>query len=152
MTEPNRRRSALRFHCISVLLLASLTGCGGSERVPLRGRVLYNDEPLSFGSVMFEPIDGGESARATIEPDGSFVARPTSGKPGMLPGSYRVRITAFDAQRPAAASSGDSSSSDTEPSLGKSHIPAKYQSFRQSGLEVDIRPSMPLPLMLRLTD
>ena len=48
-----------------LLLAATLVGCGNQDRplAPVSGQVLYKGEPLTFGSVTFQPA-GGQPARA----------------------------------------------------------------------------------------
>lgn len=134
------RRRMIRICCVVVL-----AGCSGSESIPVHGKVFYNGQPLEYGSIMLQPIGGGELARATIQPDGSFKLVAPDGSSGAAPGKYLVRITAYEAQR--AQNLG---ASEREPALGRSAIPAKYTSFRTSGLEVDVRRRMELPLLIRL--
>lgn len=128
-----------------LLLVLLICGCGGQERVPVHGQVLYEGRPLEYGSVMLQPIGGGEIVRATIQPDGTFELASPDGSSGAAPGRYLVRVTAFEAQR--AQSQGPSN---REPALGRSAIPKKYASFRTSGLEIEIAPGMELPLVLDL--
>ena len=124
-----------------------VAGCGGPELVPVHGSVLYNDRPLEYGSVMLQPVGGGEIARGTIQPDGTFELALPDGSAGAAPGTYLVRITAYEAQR--AQSMGGT---EREPALGRSAIPGKYTSFRTSGLEAEVSPGMELPLVLKLED
>ncbi len=58
------------------LLLAATTssvGCSQKQRelAPLTGKVIYNGEPLQFGTVMIEH-KYGQPASAVIQPDGTF--------------------------------------------------------------------------------
>ena len=130
----------------AVLMLA---GCGGVEMAAVTGTVYYRDKPLSYGSVMFQPMDGGPAARATIGSDGSFalttVTPDGETQAGVQVGACRVRVTAFEAQRP-----GQAVNREQELALGKSAVPKKYQRFATSGIVVDVHADMELPLELRL--
>ena len=121
-------------------------GCQSElELVPVHGRVLYQGEPLTYGGVMFQPEGDGPLARGTIESDGTFVLRTESEADGVRPGTCRVRVTAFEAQK-----SGMPANEEREMSLGMSAIPKRYQSFGTSGVVVEVEPDMELPLVLEL--
>jgi hypothetical protein len=104
----------------SLLLLAALAGCdGGPQIVPLKGKVVYKGQPLTFGSVMLQP-EGGQPATAVIEPDGTFVLSTHSPGDGATVGQNRVRVTSYEGQAPDAKRSAE-----TELALGNSLIPVK---------------------------
>ncbi len=143
-----------RIHACRAQFLLALTALGSAmtagcqselELIPVHGQVLFQGEPLEYGSVMFQPEGNGPLARATIEPDGTFVLSTDSPADGVRPGSSRVRVTAFEAQK-----SGLAGPKDREMSLGRSAIPKKYLSFGTSGIVVDVTPQMKLPLVLEL--
>ena len=145
-----RRPNGVRRKCWLATLAAAFTvclGCGdGAELAPVTGRVLYNEQPLAFGSIMLQP-PAGEPARGTIKTDGTFeLETPDHGK-GATPGRNKIRITCFEAQRPGAAQNVKG-----ELALGKSLIPPRYANYSTSGLEVDVLPSGNEPLELRLSD
>jgi len=127
--------------------LAASSGCGGGPQLaPVKGRVLYNEKPLPFGSVMFQPASG-QPARATIRTDGSFVLGTFGAADGATVGPNRVRVTCFEAQNPEAANGG----SGGEMPLGKSLIPKQYTQYDTSGLKVDVPPEGNDTVELRLT-
>jgi hypothetical protein len=142
-----RTGKVLTWRYVAALGWVTLAGCGGPELVPVHGSVLYNDRPLEYGSVMLQPVGGGEIARGTIQPDGTFALSFPDGSAGAAPGTYLVRVTSYEAQR--AQSLG---ATEREPALGRSAIPERYTSFRTSGLQVDVTPGMELPLVLTLGD
>ena len=118
------------------------TGCQPQiDLVPVHGRVLYQGEPLSYGSVMFQPEGAGPLARGTIEANGQFVLGTQTKADGVRPGRCRVRVTAFESQK-----TGLGENPHRERSLGRSAIPKKYQNFGTSGLVVDVSAEMLLPL------
>lgn len=145
------RTATQRANGLSLLLaiacsLATITGCQQQlELIPVEGRVLYQGKPLEYGSVMFQPNGNGPLARGTIGADGTFVLGTKTSDDGVRPGVCRVRVTAFAAQRSTAEANAQ-----RELSLGRSAIPAKYQSFGTSGLTVEINPETPQPIVIDL--
>ena len=114
--------------------------------VPVHGQVLFRGEPLEYGSVMFQPALDGELARGQIQADGTFVLTTKNAGDGVHVGTSRLRITAYEAQRPGAAQA----VGNEEMALGRSAIPTKYQSFGTSELTVEVSPEMELPVILEL--
>ncbi len=136
-----------RILCGIAMLLGTswLVGCdAGPVRVPVHGRVLYQGQPLTFGSVMFQPLGSGEIARSTIAPDGTYTLTTRSEGDGVLPARCRVRVTCYEGQQQALQSGAQ------EQSLGRLLIPSRYTRFGTSGIEVDVSPDMQLPLVLEL--
>jgi len=131
--------------CVS-LLFALPAGCSrGPQIVPVKGKVLYNGEPLEFGSVMFQP-EAGQPARAEIQPDGTFELTTESPGDGATVGPNRVRVTCYEAQGAAA------SGSEGEMALGKSLIPRRYTDVDTSGIVIDVPPGGQDDVVVRLTD
>jgi hypothetical protein len=128
--------------------LCLTVGCGGGgpELVPVEGKVLYNGQPLEFGSVMFQPANG-PMARGQIEPDGTFTLE-TGDDTGAVVGKHQVRITCFETQRPGAQLE---MTDGGEPGVGKSLIPRKYTSLATSQISVDVTPDQE-PIVIELTD
>lgn len=119
----------------AVVLGAAVAGC--SDRLPtapVEGRVFYQDKPLEFGSVMFQP-DVGPPATGIIGPGGTFRLSTYAEGDGAVIGKHKVRITCFEGQRPGAPAP----SPHEEPSLGKSLIPRRYTVFSTSGLEREVK-------------
>ncbi|MDR1959494.1 MAG: hypothetical protein LBQ54_10725 [Planctomycetaceae bacterium] len=75
------------------LVLCWCLGCG--NKVGLKGKVTFSDngELLPFGEVGFSTPT--YFARATIQPDGSYVVSSEGTADGLPPGEYNVTITAF---------------------------------------------------------
>jgi hypothetical protein len=88
--------------------------------------VTVDGEPLAFGSILFEPVAGGDNNRpggGALESDGSYRVSAYTAFDGLPPGSYRVAITG------------------TEPLTVTSqrwHAPQKYSDASTSGLTVEI--------------
>ena len=137
--------SLLALSTFVAIIALTTAGCSrGPEIVPVRGKVLYNGEPLAFGSVMFQP-PGGQPARATIQSDGSFVLTTEAEGDGATVGPNRVRITSYEAQNPAAASEG-------EARLGKLLIPRRYTDIDTSGISVEVPRGGKDDIVIELTD
>ncbi|MDC0935722.1 hypothetical protein OAS39_05510 [Pirellulales bacterium] len=100
---------------------------------------------MEYGSVMFQPVGGGPLARGQIQSDGSFQLTTNDQGDGVKRGLSRVRITAFDAQKPGANDNGNQ-----EMMLGESAIPRKYQSFATSGIEIEVTAELPQPVIIEL--
>lgn len=77
------------------LCLSLLAGCGDGrpERVPVTGRVTYQGEPVTNGTIYFWPDDGPQ-ARGNIAPDGSYRLRTFEKSDGAVLGRHTVTIEA----------------------------------------------------------
>lgn len=132
---------------IAAAVITSLivAGCGPRRPlVPVKGRVLFDGQPLAFGSVSFQGASG-QPATAAIGPDGTFVLAVIGEGPGAARGRNRVIVACYEGQRRPAASSG------AELHLGASLIPERYASYETSRLVIDVEPGMRLPVELHLT-
>lgn len=123
--------------CLGVALItlgASGSGCKQNPSVvPVNGLVLYNDKPLPFGTVMFQP-EKGQPAIGEIRDDGSFRLSSYAHEDGAVPGRHLVSITCYDGQRPGQAKTNNTG----ETSLGKLLTPLKYTRTGSSGLTAQI--------------
>jgi len=142
-----------RPHTLRLLVLVcfgiAASGCdSGPQIVPVQGKVLFRDKPLEFGSVMFQPVEGGQPARGVIQPDGTFSLTTNSPGDGATVGPNLVRITSFTAQRPGA----EGAATERELDMGQSLIPLKYNSFQTSELEVEVLPDDNEPFVIELED
>jgi hypothetical protein len=95
--NPAARRLARWLTGAVVLVLA---GCGepnplkGAKLYPVKGKVLLADgKPLTSGHVVFVRTDSAISSTATIESDGGFAFKGSTGD-GLPEGEYKVRIEA----------------------------------------------------------
>lgn len=131
---------------INNFIIRYLADGRGPAMTPVRGNVLYEDKALEYGGVMFQPVGGGRLARGRIESDGTFVLSTYAQGDGVQIGLCRVRITAFEAQRPPSSAA----KFEGETPLGKSAIPAKYQGFGSSGIEIEVTADMPQPVIINL--
>ena len=132
------------------LLPALLAGCGDGrpERVPVSGRVTYQGEPVTTGTVYFWP-EQGPQARGTIGPDGRYRLRTFEKEDGAVPGKHTVTIEAKE----VSAGGPDPKSMDEEfelfsdpdaESLAKPRVrwlvPEQYANRATSGLTAEVTP------------
>jgi hypothetical protein len=113
-----------------------VAGCGSGAVVPVQGTVTVDGKPLPGGTVVFHPDPAGDGtprqeARATIQLDGSYHLS-TNGRPGAVPGRYKVCIIAVKARATKAGGW-------TVQPL----IAPKFGSPATSGLEVEVGPDQP---------
>jgi hypothetical protein len=116
------------------LLLAGLPfGCGsGDEKtpttLPVTGKVTYKGEPVTKGTITFQP-DDGRPATGEIQPDGTYKLSTFADKDGAVPGHHKVMIVAntADPTKIPGSSPGYVAPKDL--------VPKKYGSLSTSGLE-----------------
>jgi hypothetical protein len=151
--QPTIERGLFRWTgqlCLAVALTAAgATGSGCKQNpsvVPVTGLVLYNDKPLPFGTVMFQP-DKGQPAIGEIRNDGSFTLTSYVPEDGAVPGRHLVSITCYEGQRPGQSKPNNSG----ETSLGKLLIPLKYTRTGSSGLTAQIENAPGQSVELKLT-
>jgi hypothetical protein len=119
--------------CLAIAL-ATMFGCG-SDRMkdaPVEGKVTYQDKPLEFGTVLFQP-DIGPPASGEIAPDGTFHLSTYAQGDGAVLGSHRVSISCAERRAGAASPATD------EPGAGRSLIPEKYSFPGSSGLTAQVK-------------
>lgn len=122
-------------HCAAALVFASVMGCGNGgegKLVPVRGRVMLGDKPLTTGVVIFRP-DAARGNTSRQEPRGQIDAEggyklKTAQSDGAVPGWYKIGIIAsqpsVDPKNPYA--------------YPKSLIPRIYNDPERSGLTVEV--------------
>ncbi|MFO0908733.1 MAG: hypothetical protein U0794_10300 [Isosphaeraceae bacterium] len=108
---------------IPALMLAGIAGCGtqAATAVPtvaVSGRVTYKGQPLTCGSLVFEPDDAGRSAHGEIGADGRFVLSTFKQGDGAMPGVFRIGIA--------------------DAAIGKTRLPSKYRNPSSSHVQVDV--------------
>jgi hypothetical protein len=117
-----------RAAALVLLLLCCLAGCEQRQRLArYKGKVMYKNQPLANGSVMFQP-EAGIPSRGNIQPDGSFSLTTYKLDDGATIGKNKVRVVSTTAVSQDAAKG--------ELATGASTIPAKYNDFSTTPLEV----------------
>ena len=110
---------------LPALLLFSCWGCGRGENalaplIPVKGKVTYKGQPLTKGTVRFEPDGYGRMATGKIQPDGTFVLSTLKENDGVVAGFHKVSV------------------SDTGSLPRKELIPKKYASPNASKLTAEV--------------
>lgn len=98
------------------LCAALLVGCGGdAETKPtakVTGKVTYEGQPVTGGSLMFSPISSsssnkpGKAGDATIKPDGTFTVTTYAPGDGAVVGGHRIAFMPPAPEVPAATPAG----------------------------------------------
>ena len=131
LSTATRSRASL----LLIALFSLAVGCDSlPPTAPVTGTVYFNEKPLTFGSVTFQPSSGGQPARAEIKPDGTYRLSTFTDSDGAIIGNHRVRImctTAQDPKNPIEISG-------NELMAGKLLIPRKYTQMGSSGLTADV--------------
>lgn len=128
------------------LLVLCVPGCGGSEgldtMIPISGKVMYNNEPLTGGTITYLPggskrtRQSSERARqaiGAIQQDGSFVLTTLKAGDGAILGEYAIVIHAYEPSsgKPKTRGELEAMRSGDKPSY---IIPEKYTQAETSGL------------------
>jgi hypothetical protein len=94
---------ASRCCLIAVAVVAVLLpGCGGERVAPVKGRVMFNGEPVKEAALTFSPtaagnrLEAGTPATGFTEPDGTFVLSTFSKNDGALVGTHSVNVVVDD--------------------------------------------------------
>lgn len=90
----------LAFILMASLMSVGLAGCGPSDpRRAVKGKVVLKKEPVKEGVIQFEPLStGGPTTKSAAVITKGEYSIPADG--GLLPGKYRVRISAGDSTAP----------------------------------------------------
>ena len=122
-----------------VVVAVGALACGCSQRpqpVSVSGKVFYNDKPLQFGVVMFQPARG-QLGVGEIQEGGFFRLSSYAIDDGVIAGKHRVCVTCFEGQRPRKDSPGSGGGT----ASGELLIPRKYTEFGASGLTAEVKES-----------
>ena len=63
------------------------------DLIPVKGKVTLKGQPLTTGTIRFEPDDFGRPASGKLQSDGTFVLSTPKEGDGVVPGHHRVSIT-----------------------------------------------------------
>jgi hypothetical protein len=118
-----RRKSMSKYFFQACIATVIITGCGQSDpRLPVSGSVQLAGQPLTSGTIEFEPIGAGRQAGGAIT-NGSFSLPASRGLP---PGDYRVRITAAGGVPDAPVEGPPGPESMAKPPANAEKVPAKF--------------------------
>jgi hypothetical protein len=116
---------ALTLPILALVLLGPSIGCGANgagtmpNLVPVTGKVTFKGQPLTTGTVRFEPDDFGRPATGKLQSDGTFVLTTLTDGDGVVAGHHRVSIFGTD-------------------SKAKPAVPKKYADGQSSKFEADV--------------
>ena len=139
----NTTRNARLAFCLAATI-ASSSGCGedAPTLVPVHGKVLLNDKPLTTGRLM-TVTEAGHGAGASINSDGSFDLKTyESGKgtDGAVPGTHKVAVSEYD-----------NADTVTDAPRDKSPIPERYANAETSELTIEVKAGGENAPVLKLT-
>ncbi|MEM9186684.1 MAG: hypothetical protein AAGB00_09340 [Planctomycetota bacterium] len=123
-------RNAYASLALGGVLLASV-GCGGPFDATATGVVTLDGEPITRGTVSFQPQFEGSLAVARIDDSGGYRAR-TGREYGLAAGEYVVTVVAREP--PASATGRDGG----PPPAGRMITPDWYRSGQTSGLSFTV--------------
>jgi hypothetical protein len=113
---------------VAALLIAS---CGGGPKLyPVRGKVLYLDQPAEGATVVFQPVNSGPDSAmpsGTVGADGMFTLRTHPHGEGAPAGEYVVVVTWLPP---------NAREFETPPNK----LPGKYSSPTDSPLRATVKP------------
>jgi hypothetical protein len=121
-----RALDSLKCASVALFLLAGCAGCGASgvgtlpSLIPVKGKVTFKGQPLSKGTVHFEPDDYGRPASGELQSDGTFILTTHKQGDGVVAGHHRVYITDTDLKSKTGA------------------VPKKYSTPTASKLEAEV--------------
>jgi hypothetical protein len=117
---------------VTLALLASLVGCGGSTYLPVSGVVSLDGTPVADAGVIFWPTESGSTATGTTDVAGRF-RLATTNTPGALPGQYRVSIT-----KKAFSGVSEFGIVDSKRIRVRWIVPQRYSKVETSGLKASV--------------
>jgi hypothetical protein len=117
--------------CLCGAFIFVLTGCARETIIPVVGRVLFDDQPLTFGMVIFTPdASRGNTSRheprGKLDANGVYQAYQTKDQPGLAPGWYKISISAQRMKDPNDSYSYESV------------IPTRFANPETSGLALEV--------------
>jgi hypothetical protein len=121
---------AIELALLAALLIGSSSGCGAKgagsspDLIAVKGKVTFKGQPLTTGTVRFEPDDFGRPATGPLQPDGTFVLSTLKEGDGVVAGHHRVSIIGANGQ--SKSKSGG--------------VPKKYSDGASSKLEAEVSP------------
>jgi hypothetical protein len=125
----NRLHPACRWLPV-FLAIVGAAGCGGQDAAQVRGTVMFDNQPLASGTVIFHPAAGkGAAAYSQIDAAGRYELRIGT-DPWLPPGSYIATVVAHELIPPSVPSA--------EPTY-RPITPARYANVATSELKFEVR-------------
>jgi hypothetical protein len=92
-----------RVFLIAIAFAAVLVpGCGGPKMAPVKGRVVFNGQPVKEAAVTFSPtgagnqLDAGKPGTGFTDEDGNFVLSTFKNYDGAIVGTHSVNVVLDD--------------------------------------------------------
>jgi len=127
---------------VAGLLVVACDGCssGGPDTVPVSGTLTIDGQPADGIVISLIPVDANlPSATGRVENGRFTVYSGVEGKPGAVPGKYKVVLYVTHGEDMAIPKPGEGTDSKTsKPEPPKLPFPEKYQSASTSDKEVEV--------------
>ena len=124
-----------RVVAVVALVAGATAGCDSKihyEHAKVHGKVAYNGKPVTFGSVLFVPVDPPKDgvmqpASGSIGSDGAYELK-SEGAAGAILGEHKVVVIAVQGDKPAGDADGaaPAPAKSANKARFKSAVPAKY--------------------------
>ncbi len=132
-------RSKQRFSISLIMAVFLVAGCEDKiryEHATVRGKVTYNGKPVTFGQVLFVPVEPPKDglmqpASGSINTDGTYELK-SQADPGAVLGEHKVVVVSVVGDKPADPADAPKDNAAPAPSKTskavafKSSIPKKY--------------------------
>lgn len=132
-SRPAESTTTIKCFCAAIALFVVGCGSSGPKTYPVKGTVSYQGKPLPLGAIMFVPEDG-PTASAAIQSDGTYQV-------DLIAGAHRVQVVAIPPRQGKPdpyAEGGLDTTGFPEP---KPLVPAKYNRYDTSEVQIDVNPS-----------
>jgi hypothetical protein len=135
-----------------VALAVCLVGCGpgGPSTVPVKGTLTIDGKLADNVQITFAPLDASLPSASGVVKNGAFeLFSGVQGKPGAVPGRYKVVLAQATASGQAAAAAkykaGPAAGASSAPKEDKQELsfPEKYKSATTSDKEVEVKSGAP---------
>lgn len=144
-------------------MVLSVSGCGGSKTVKVKGTVTFDGKPLPHSLVRFIPTgEQGREATGVTDTEGTFQLETFSSGDGALPGDYKVTVqyqepvTQTEVSAPQRGQSmkamwdaTQKAAKEQQKKAPKYVIPPKYSSLKDTTLHQRVPPDGPVVFELR---
>jgi hypothetical protein len=127
------RKRSLQFLALAILGALTLGCDDGPAVAPVAGKVLYNGQPMPYGSILFQPRSG-QPAGGAIQPDGTFKLSTFQEFDGAIVGSHKVSVSCYTSQSPSQKEK----KTVGEATIGALLIPSQFTFADQSGLSAEV--------------
>ncbi len=122
--------------CLLCSLFLSAAGCSEkTDQLPtakVNGKITYNGEPLTRGTIVFFPESGKRNATGEIKEDGTYALTTYENEDGAFPGAHTVTIIS---ERDMT----NLMPEDVKPGDKNWLVPPKYNQSKTSGLTATVK-------------